>query len=193
MALNQLSLGHVGLYVQDLERQRQFYCNTIGLRVSDEIEEQGIIFLSGDEQREHHELLLCRTSTHTSPNIQASKIQQIAFKCGSLQSLQECYRRMIEANVEIEMTVSHGTAAGVYAFDPEGNRFEVYWDTGIWAKQPFMQEIDLNLPTEDLEAIVKQFANEYAASGYVDQKYRTDPYLDIEDSPKQFDANNPPR
>jgi catechol-2,3-dioxygenase len=31
----------------------------------------------------------------------------------------------------------------VYFYDPEGNRLEIYWDTGILCHQPFKEEIDL--------------------------------------------------
>lgn len=184
MTSSTISLGHVGLYVNDLERAKAFYCDVVGLSLSDEIPEQGIVFLSGDSRREHHELLLCKSSTLEQSSAQITRlhtrIQQIAFKCRDLGELRQRYDAIVAAGTEIEMVVSHGTAVGVYAFDPEGNRFEVYWDTGIWAKQPFMQDVDLTQPTSDLERDIIAFARTHAEEGYMDPKYRKNAYLDIE-------------
>lgn len=174
-----ISLGHVGVYVADIDRAKAFYCGVIGLKLSDEVAEQGIAFLSGDGQREHHELLLCQSAAIGTSKPTSTRIQQLAFRCGSLEELQEKYQRLLAAGTQIEMTVSHGTAVGVYAFDPEGNRFELYWDTGIWAKQPFMQDVDLTLPAEELSTYVRSFAQEHASDGYVAPKYRQQAYLDI--------------
>lgn len=181
MSSGTLSLGHVGLYVVDLRRAKQFYCEVIGLQISDEVERQGLAFLSGDVNREHHELLLCKSSQLDPDRAgEKSPLQQVSFRCNSLRDLQEKYRRLLAANTKIEMVVSHGTAVGVYGFDPEGNRFEVYWDTGVWAKQPFMQDIDLTLESETLESAIKDFARAHSAEGYVDERYLSEGYLEIE-------------
>lgn len=180
MTSNTISLGHVGLYVNDLERAKAFYCDVVGLSLSDEVPEQGIAFLSGDGRREHHELLLCKSSTLEQRSSQTTRVQQIAFKCHDLGELRQRYDAVVAAGTEIEMVVSHGTAVGVYAFDPEGNRFEVYWDTGVWAKQPFMQDVDLTKPIADLEEDIIAFARAHAEEGYMDPRYRKNAYLDIE-------------
>jgi len=38
----------------------------------------------------------------------------------------------------------------VYVFDPEGNRIETYWNTGLEAKQPYGARIDLDKPADEL-------------------------------------------
>ena len=52
-------LGHVGIHVQDLEASRKFYSELLGLTVTDESPELGMVFLSAQPEVEHHELLLC--------------------------------------------------------------------------------------------------------------------------------------
>jgi catechol 2,3-dioxygenase len=53
------SLGHVGLYVRDIERSKAFYRDIIGLKISDENPKTGSAFMtSKDRLDEHHELLL---------------------------------------------------------------------------------------------------------------------------------------
>jgi catechol 2,3-dioxygenase-like lactoylglutathione lyase family enzyme len=41
-----VGLGHTGLWVHDLEKMRDFYERVIGLTVTDEDDEQGIVFFS---------------------------------------------------------------------------------------------------------------------------------------------------
>ena len=53
-------LGHIGIHVLDLEKQKAFYRDILGLAVSDEDPELGMVFMSSRPDDEHHELLLCR-------------------------------------------------------------------------------------------------------------------------------------
>jgi catechol-2,3-dioxygenase len=39
-------LGHVGLHVQDIEKEKAFYRDVLGLTVSDEDPELGMVFMS---------------------------------------------------------------------------------------------------------------------------------------------------
>ena len=55
-----LGLGHTGLWVTDLAVMRDFYERVVGLTVTDEDEEQGIVFLSAQPEVEHHEFVLQR-------------------------------------------------------------------------------------------------------------------------------------
>jgi len=46
--------------------------------------------------------------------------------------------------------VTHGNAVGIYFFDPERNRIEVYWPTGKDVPQPFKKDVDITLPMDQL-------------------------------------------
>ena len=48
----------------------------------------------------------------------------------------------------IDRIVNHGIAFGCYFRDPEDNRIEVYWSTGIDYPQPHGDPIDLDEPEE---------------------------------------------
>ena len=52
-------LGHLVLYVRDLERSRRFYRDVLGWREISTVAEGAVAFSSG---RTHHELLLIQTS-----------------------------------------------------------------------------------------------------------------------------------
>ncbi len=43
-----IGLGHVGIYVRDLERMVVFYRDTLGMRVTKQNWRAGIVFLSAD-------------------------------------------------------------------------------------------------------------------------------------------------
>ncbi|HAJ00328.1 MAG TPA: glyoxalase, partial [Dehalococcoidia bacterium] len=49
-----------------------------------------------------------------------------------------------------ERIVSHGNAFGMYFFDPEGNRVEVYYRTGVPVPQPHGDLINLEDSDEKL-------------------------------------------
>jgi catechol-2,3-dioxygenase len=161
-------LGHVGLHVNDLKCQVGFYRDILGLTVTDEDPNAGMVFLSARPDEEHHELLLCQG--RTAPE-DAMLVQQISFRCASLQDVQGYYRRLRDAGAQIDMTVSHGNAIGLYFRDPEGNRCEVYCGTGLPARQPYLVGIDLERPAEELLASVQASVAEHGQTGYVDRTF----------------------
>ena len=137
-------LGHVGIFVKDWERARAFYRDIVGLQISDESPERGMAFFSSRPEEEHHELAVFRERGD------GKIIEQISFHVRDLKELKEYYRLFREKGVRILETVTHGNALSIYFADPEGNRLEVYWATGIKWPQPFKRPVDLTLPDEAL-------------------------------------------
>jgi hypothetical protein len=70
--------------------------------------------------------------------------------------------------VVFDQVVTHGNAIGVYFFDPEGNRCEVYWPTGLLARQPFLNAIDLTQPPDAILAHIQALVEKYGATGHVE-------------------------
>jgi catechol-2,3-dioxygenase len=141
------SLGHVGLYVRDIECSKAFYRDILGLKVSDVNPKTGSTFMTAKERlEEHHELLLV-------PGREDGKVvQQISFRCASLADVKGFYQLFLERNVPIIRAVSHGNAVGVYFQDPDGNQVEVYWHTGLDWPQPFGKPVDLTATDEEIIA-----------------------------------------
>ena len=91
--------------------------------------------------------------------------QQISFTTGSLTDLKSIYGRIKASGCKVDRIVNHGNAFGCYFRDPEDNRIEVYWSTGIDYPQPHGDPIDLdesedalmdilhNLPAKDRNPI----------------------------------------
>lgn len=81
------------------------------------------------------------------------------------------YRIFRERGVEIDMVVSHGNAVGVYFYDPEGNRCEVYWQTGLDARQPFVEHIDLDQTPDEVIRQVSASVERYGRDGFTEPSY----------------------
>ena len=158
-------LGHVGIFVTDVERSLRFYRDLLGLTVTDTDESNGMYFLSARPSEEHHEFLLCKG--RTAP-LGLRLLQQISFRCDSFEDVVGLYKRLHAADVRFDRIVSHGNAVGVYFFDPDDNRCEVYWATGLPAKQTYLKKVDLTRPMDELLAEIRAHAAQYGETGYVD-------------------------
>jgi catechol 2,3-dioxygenase-like lactoylglutathione lyase family enzyme len=141
-------LGHFGIFVKDMPKMIDFYTNVLGLTLTDRGPDDRIVFLSGHPETEHHEIALAKNAD------QKTDAGQISFHAGSLQDLRVLYRRIKEYGCEFERVVNHGIAFGCYFHDPEGNRLEVYWSTGIDYPQPFADPIDIEATNEDLLKLI---------------------------------------
>jgi catechol 2,3-dioxygenase-like lactoylglutathione lyase family enzyme len=147
-------LGHVGIYADDLMKQRDFYTRVMGLTIADEdLEGRGMVFLSTDPVAEHHEFVLMKGRVTSGD---ARVIQQISFKVGSIDDMRVFKARLEAEDLTIERIVSHGNAFGMYFFDPEGNRLEVYYKTGYPVPQPHGDPLDLDKTDAELLADAKE-------------------------------------
>jgi len=144
------SLGHVGIAVQDMDRMLDFYTGVLGLTVTDGGGPGGrAVFLSADPEREHHEFVLSH-----APGRHANA-QQISFTVASLDDLRELYHAIRDQpDCSVERIVSHGIAIGCYFLDPERNRIEVYWSTGMDYVQPVGEPVDLDRSNAEILAQV---------------------------------------
>ena len=146
-------LGHVGIYVDDLMRQRDFYSRVMGLEITDEdLENRGMVFLSANPDNEHHEFVLMKGRTAPAD---ARLVQQLSFKVDSLTELKAFHRLFNDEGVSIQRIVSHGNAFGMYALDPEGNTIEVYYKTGFPVPQPHGEPVDLEMSDEELLSLAE--------------------------------------
>lgn len=145
-----VELGHTGVWVNDLEKMKDFYTRVIGLTVTDEDADEGMVFLSSRPEYEHHEFVLARGRIG-GPEVRVAN--QFSWRLSSLEDLQEYYDRFKKEGVHIQQIVTHGNALGIYFFDPEGNRNEVYWPTGRDVHQPFRKSINLE---QDGDAVLAE-------------------------------------
>lgn len=137
-------LGHVGISVRDLDKMIDFYVNTLGLTITDDIPGRGV-FMSGRPEEEHHEFVMGVGET-------PANAQQISFHVDSLDDLRAIFQKLPDAGATDIRVTNHGIAIGCYFLDPEGNRIECYWSTGFDYPQPKADPIDLNKSNEELIA-----------------------------------------
>jgi catechol-2,3-dioxygenase len=135
--------------VDDLAVMRDFYGRVLGLTVTDEDQALGIVFLSSRPDDEHHEFVLQKGRT-APPDVKLT--HQISWRVDSLQTLREFHRILLAEGIRIQQIVTHGNAFGIYFFDPEGNRNEVYWPTGVEVAQPFRKSLNLDQEPDDVFA-----------------------------------------
>jgi len=149
-------LGHVGIYVRDLERMVGFYRDLMGMRVTKQNWRAGIVFLSSDPERVDHEIALMRgRPSAEDPHL----IQQISMRVATLDDLRDFHRRLRAEGYRIERVVNHASAIGCYFFDPEGNRTEVFWLTGRDSWVPVANPIDIEQSDAAVRAEVDELWN----------------------------------
>ena len=160
-------VAHVGVFVTDLDRSIAFYRDILGLTVTDEDRGPGLIFLSSHPDDEHHEILLA-SGRDVPPNVKL--LQQIAFRCSRLSDVIGYWKRFVENNVKIIYTITHGNAISCYFKDPDDNILEVYWQTGLKARQGFLLSLDFNKSEAELIAEVRDMVKEHGEKGVIDFK-----------------------
>lgn len=151
-----LGLGHVGVYVRDLEKMVAFYRDVMGMQITKQNQRAGVVFLSANPETVDHEIVLMRgRSEGETPRL----LNQISFRLATLEDLRAFYRRLLAEGYRIDLVSNHGSAIGCYFFDPEENRTEVFWVTGRPCWVPNDDPIDLEQPNEAILAEVDRVWN----------------------------------
>ena len=123
-------LGHVVLFVSDVERSRHFYTDILGWR---ELRREGArpgtaTYSTG---RTHHELYLMQVSEDAQPIPQGPRLglYHIGVKIGTTdEELQAALAELREAGVRVVGSSDHGHTHSLYILDPDGNEVELYID-----------------------------------------------------------------
>lgn len=135
------SLGHLVLYVSDLDRSRRFYADVLGwreVRGDMPVSFPAAAFSSG---RTHHELLLIEVGADAAPIPPGRRIGMYHFglKVGeSDEELREARQRLTEAGVPVLGATDHTVTHSLYIKDPDGNEIELYIDVQpeTWRDDP---------------------------------------------------------
>lgn len=128
-------LGHVVLYVTNLERSADFYRDTLGFHEISR-DRQTALFSSG---RTHHEMLLIGIGGAPKERRGLEPgLYHIGFKIGDgPESLRQVYKELIEKKIAITGSADHFVTHSLYILDPDGNELELYADVSdAWKTDP---------------------------------------------------------
>ena len=133
-------LGHLVLYVGDVQRSAAFYGDVLGWDAAfpTTLGIPAAAFTSG---RTHHELLLIEVGEDADPLPRGRHLGLYHFglKVGdSDDELREVVARLHESDVTIVGASDHTVTHSIYILDPDGNEIELYIDVpGVdWKSDP---------------------------------------------------------
>jgi catechol-2,3-dioxygenase len=132
-------LQHIVLWVSDVERSVRFYCDLLGFEVKARF--AGAAFLRIAGSAEDHHLGLFEQSGVGRPDERSARMYHAAWEVGELTDLARARQRLTEAGALVGSS-SHGVSLSLYAKDPDGLEFEVFWTVPDGRPGP-TRELDL--------------------------------------------------
>lgn len=148
--LPEMTFGHIGLNVVEMDPMVEFYTTVMGFTVTDRGKSSRgseLAFLSRDPE-EHHQIALAEGR----PPDNVSTVNQISFRVERFDQVRAMYERLKAANTPDITPIDHGMALSVYFPDPEGNRLEVYWTTPWYIRQPHAKPMDMAKSDDEIIA-----------------------------------------
>jgi len=118
-------LGHVNLYVSDVDRAYEFYKNVVGLNESYVQPLNRAAFLGNNNT--HHDVALIDVHGPLGQG-KAVGLNHLAFELENEVDLVAGYEYAIATGTKFARTLDHDIAHSVYMRDPDGNMNEVYAD-----------------------------------------------------------------
>jgi catechol-2,3-dioxygenase len=117
-------LQHLVLWVSNVERSVRFYTEVLGFEVKRRYPTAAFLIIPGTGE-DHHLGLFEQTGVPT-PNEHVARMYHSAWEVGELSDLARARRRLIDAGSLVGQS-DHGTSLSLYAKDPDGLEFEVFW------------------------------------------------------------------
>jgi catechol-2,3-dioxygenase len=153
-----MQLGHVNIFVRDVERAEKFYAEILGLTVMNRM--PNVSFLSANTALTHEIALVGLGKDAPGPEKGRVGLNHMAWQMATFDDLKEMVHRLQAHGVEMVRIGDHNNSLGVYFCDPDGNQFEVYYelpkdqwpegkDGNIFAgHEPFRWRLDDETPSD---------------------------------------------
>src|SRR5207249_4140794 len=117
-------LQHLVLWVSDVERSVRFYRDVLGFEVKTRYPNAAFLKIPGTP--DDHHLGLFEQSGAAPPDEGTARMYHAAWEVGELTDLARARERLIEARSLVGQS-DHGVSLSLYAKDPDGLEFEVFW------------------------------------------------------------------
>jgi len=136
-------LNHAVLYVRDAKRAAQFYQDVLGFVVAEQMGDRAFFMRTHGGTDNHHDLGLFGIGPDAPPPGHGDRVglYHLAWELGSIEELAAARESLRKAGALVGES-DHGTSLSLYAQDPDGNEFEVFWPapreewetrgTGVW-------------------------------------------------------------
>jgi catechol-2,3-dioxygenase len=124
-------LGHVVLYVRDIERSAAFYRDVLGFRQVWAEAPRRFPIAAFSSGRTHHELMLIEVGPDATPIPGGRRVGMYHFglKVGDTDDdLRSALASLHEHGVDVVGAGDHGFTHSLYLLDPDGNEIELYVD-----------------------------------------------------------------
>lgn len=119
-----MKLGKVSLNVMNLQKQKEFYQEIIGLDIIEETEEE--ISLGILETKDVLVSLVHQSNLSVREGV--TGLYHLALLLPTRKSLSGMLRHFLEVKAPLIGASDHGYSEALYLQDPEGNGIEIYWD-----------------------------------------------------------------
>lgn len=117
-------LQHVVLWVSDVERSVGFYRDVLGFEVVRRRPRAAFLKIPGTSD-DHHLGLFEHTGVGP-PDERVARMYHTAWEVGEITDLVRARRCLVEAGALVGSS-DHGMSLSLYAKDPDGLEFEVFW------------------------------------------------------------------
>ena len=117
-------LQHLVLYVSDVERSTRFYVDVLGFEIQRRYPKAAFLKIPGTP--DDHHLGLFEDTGVGRPDERVARMYHAAWEIGDLMDLSRARERLIAARSLVGQS-DHGTSLSLYAKDPDGLEFELFW------------------------------------------------------------------
>jgi catechol-2,3-dioxygenase len=132
-------LQHLVLWVSNVERSVRFYCDVLGFEVKPRYPNAAFLKIPGSP--DDHHLGLFEQSGVTGPDEGVARMYHSAWEVADITDLVRARRRLTEVGALVGSS-NHGVSLSLYAKDPDGLEFEIFW-TVPGGKSTPTRELDL--------------------------------------------------
>lgn len=121
-------LNHAVLYVRDAERAARFYQDVLGFVVSAHSGDRAYFMRTNATTENNHDLGLFSIGKDAPDPSHGERVglYHLAWQVDTLPELAEARDSLVKANALVGVN-DHGSSLSLYAKDPDGNEFEVFW------------------------------------------------------------------